>query len=93
MLASPAPQAAHFDAVAATLSHSLRFQLFQTSNLTNKSTTNAPIKRTGAHTSDAALTLVCKQVNIRLFFRRVVVRRGGALDAAGLLVWRQNVTT
>ena len=54
MLASPAPQAAPFDAVAATLSHSLCFQSFRTSNLTNKSTTNAPIKRTGVHTSDAA---------------------------------------
>ena len=39
------------------------------------------------------LTLVCKKVHIWLFFRGAVARRGGALDAAGLLVWRRNFTT
>ena len=54
MRASPAPQAAPFDAVAAALSRSLRFQSFRTSSFTNKSTTIAPMKRTGAHASAAA---------------------------------------
>ena len=56
MQASPAPQAAPFDAVAATLSRSLRFQLFRTSIFTNKSSTTAPMNRIGAHVSAAALT-------------------------------------
>ena len=39
------------------------------------------------------LTLVCKNAYIGLFFRGAVARWGGALDAAGLLVWRRNFTT
>ena len=56
MQASPAPQAAPFDAVAATLSRSLRFQLFRTSIFTKRSATAAPMNRIGAHASAAALT-------------------------------------